>query len=90
MDKILSLLLAVLPAMPVLAASTVNPSAKPNIIVMLADDLGYGDVGCYGATKISTPNIDRLSTQGLRFTDAHTTSAMARRYAFDAKPAWQK
>lgn len=75
MDKILSLLLAFLSAMPVLAASTVNPSAKPNIIVMLADDLGYGDLGCYGATKIPTPNIDRLSRQGLRFTDAHTTSA---------------
>jgi len=48
---------------------------SPNIVVILADDLGYGDVGCYGATKIPTPNIDRLAQQGLRFTDAHCTSA---------------
>jgi len=49
--------------------------ARPNIIIILADDLGYGDVGCYGATKVKTPNIDRLASQGLRFTDAHSTSA---------------
>ncbi|MEI7534470.1 MAG: arylsulfatase, partial [Verrucomicrobiae bacterium] len=35
--------------------------AKPNIVIILADDLGYGDLGCYGATKIKTPNMDRLA-----------------------------
>ena len=51
------------------------PPAKPNIVLIYADDLGYGDVGCYGATRVQTPNIDRLAREGLRFTDAHTTSA---------------
>lgn len=49
--------------------------SRPNIIIIYADDLGYGDVSCYGASKISTPNIDRLAKQGLRFTNAHCTSA---------------
>lgn len=51
-------------------------AAKPNIVLINADDLGYGDVGCYGATKIRTPNIDRLAIEGRRFTDAHTASAV--------------
>ena len=58
-----------------LAMTAVHASAKPNIILIYADDLGYGDLGCYGATTLKTPNIDRLAKQGLRFTDAHATSA---------------
>jgi arylsulfatase A-like enzyme len=50
-------------------------SDKPNIVVIYADDLGYGDVGCYGATSLQTSNIDRLAAQGLRFTNAYCTSA---------------
>lgn len=50
-------------------------SPRPNVIIICADDLGYGDLSCYGATKIKTPNIDRLASQGLRFTDGHSTSA---------------
>ncbi|MCK7591868.1 arylsulfatase [Subsaxibacter sp. CAU 1640] len=49
---------------------------KPNIIYINVDDLGYGDVGVYGATKVRTPNIDKLADQGIRFTDAHTVSAV--------------
>jgi arylsulfatase A-like enzyme len=49
---------------------------KPNIIFLMADDLGYGDLGCYDATKIPTPNIDRIAREGLRFTDAHASSAL--------------
>lgn len=48
---------------------------KPNIIFVLADDIGYGDFGCYGATRIRTPNLDRLASEGVRFTDAHAASA---------------
>ena len=50
-------------------------SAKPNIVVILADDLGYGDLGCYGATKIATPNMDRLAAEGLRFTQGYAPSS---------------
>ena len=49
---------------------------KPNIVLINADDLGYGDVGCYGAAKVKTPNIDRLAAQGRMFTDAHAASAV--------------
>ena len=48
---------------------------KPNVIIIYADDLGYGDLGSYGATKISTPVLDKLASEGLRFTHAHSTSA---------------
>ncbi len=50
-------------------------SGKPNIVLILADDLGYGDLSSYGATKLSTPNIDSLATQGVLFTDAHTEAS---------------
>ncbi len=47
----------------------------PNVIIIYADDLGYGDVGCYGASNIPTPNIDRMAANGLRFTDAHSATS---------------
>ncbi len=49
---------------------------KPNIVLINADDLGYGDLGCYGATKVKTPHLDKLARQGRRFTDAHSPSAV--------------
>lgn len=48
---------------------------RPNIIIFYVDDLGYGDVGVYGATGVETPNIDLLANEGVRFTDAHCSSA---------------
>lgn len=48
---------------------------RPNVIFIYADDLGIGDLSCYGATKISTPHIDRLAGQGIQFTNAYATSA---------------
>src|SRR5215218_1049291 len=56
------------------AARTASPQS-PNIVLIYADDLGYGDVSAYGAKAISTPNIDRLAKAGLRFTDAHAAAA---------------
>jgi arylsulfatase A-like enzyme len=49
---------------------------QPNIVFILADDLGYGDVGCYGQTRIQTPNIDRIATEGIRFTSAYAGSTV--------------
>ena len=54
----------------------VHAVEKPNIVVILADDLGYGDLGCQGATKVQTPNIDRLAAEGRRFTDAHSPASV--------------
>jgi arylsulfatase A-like enzyme len=56
-------------------AQTVQKNVKPNVIFIYADDLGYGDLSCYGATKLKTPNLDQLANQGVRFTNAHCTSA---------------
>ena len=50
-------------------AATVDASEKPNIVVFLTDDQGYGDLGCYGSKTLETPNIDRLREQGMKFTD---------------------
>src|SRR5690242_21478832 len=48
---------------------------KPNIVFIYADDVGYGDLSCYGATRVKTPNLDKLAGGGLRLTNAHTGSA---------------
>jgi len=50
--------------------------AGPNVVIINADDLGYGDLGCYGAVKVKTPNIDSLARDGRLFTDAHSASAV--------------
>ncbi|QDT36074.1 sulfatase family protein [Stratiformator vulcanicus] len=48
---------------------------RPNVVVIMADDLGYGDVSCYGATEYSTPNIDRLAEEGMRFTSGYCSAS---------------
>ena len=58
------------------AHSRANEREVPNIVFILADDLGYGDVGCYGAPDIETPNIDRIATEGIRFTDFYANGAV--------------
>ena len=81
----LTLLLAV--AAPYATAQT------PNVVLIYADDLGYGDVSAYGARRLTTPNIDRLAREGVRFTDAHAAAATCTpsRYAMlTGEYAWRK
>lgn len=54
------------------AAAPVAPATRPNIVMILADDLGYGDLGCYGQKQIQTPNLDRLAADGVRFTQFYS------------------
>lgn len=81
-------------ALPLLIPGQVNATAPlPNIVYMYADDLGYGDVSCYGARRVTTPNIDRLATSGVRFTNAHSPSATCTpsRYALmTGEYAWRR
>ena len=59
------------------AADVAKPARQPNILFILADDLGYGDIGCYNPeSKVATLNIDRLAREGMRFTDAHSPSTV--------------
>ncbi len=54
---------------------TAELPTKPNVIIILADDIGYGDLSCYGEPTINTPNVDNIAAQGVRFTDAHAVAA---------------
>ncbi len=66
---------------------------RPNIIFILSDDVGYGDLGCYGANQVKTPHLDRLAREGLQFTDAHATASVCTptRFAFmTGRYAWRQ
>ncbi len=77
MNKLLTLSFgATLLAAPV-TLSAQKSGKQPNVIIILADDVGYGDLGCYGATKVQTPNMDQLAREGRRFTDAHSSAAVS-------------
>jgi arylsulfatase A-like enzyme len=59
------------------SARAAKPAEKPNIVFVLADDLGYGDLSCYGNKKIQTPVIDRLNSEGMHFTDAYAGASVS-------------
>ena len=68
-------------------------TSRPNVIVILADDLGYGDLECYGAKNVSTPNVNRLAAEGTRFTDCHataSTSTPSRYSLLTGEYAWRR
>jgi len=68
-------------------------TSKPNVIIIMADDLGYSDLSCYGAEKLQTPNVDQLAASGIRFTNGHSTSSTCTpsRYALmTGKYPWRK
>ena len=78
------------------AKEVATNSQKPNVVIFYVDDLGYGDLSSYGATSVSTPNIDALAQDGIRFTDAHSSastctpsrfSLLTGKYAFRNKAA---
>lgn len=91
--KHLLLILAALLLAPVLAFGS-TATSKPNVVYILADDLGYGDVHCLNPQrcKIATPNLDRLASQGMTFTDAHGGSSVCtpKRYGvLTGRYAWR-
>ncbi len=65
-----------LPAILVAAPLCSSAAPRPNFILINCDDLGYGDLGCYGSTKQRTPNVDRLAKEGTRFTSFYCTSGV--------------
>lgn len=60
----------------IVLSTTAYAEVRPNIIVIMADDLGYADVGCYGCIDIPTPHIDQLAEDGVRFTSGYVTYHM--------------
>lgn len=62
--------------LPLLAAAPAEAEEKPNIVFIMADDLGWSDLGCYGNDFIETPNLDRLASEGMRFTDFYAAGAV--------------
>src|SRR4051812_9714429 len=67
-------LLPVLAIFTLAATASAENAPKPNIIIILADDLGYGDLTCYGNPSIRTPNLDRMAREGMRFTDFYVAA----------------
>lgn len=76
MMRISILALVVLATYTPLVTAAGQAETRPNVIILLADDLGWGDLGCYGHPAIKTPNLDQLAQQGLRFTNGYSAGAV--------------
>ena len=76
MNRSLTLLLALLPLMASGAPQPAKPPTRPNLVFVLADDLGWRDLGCYGSTFYETPHLDQLAAKGMRFTDAYAACSV--------------
>ena len=72
----LTLLVAGITVLLVSAPAAVRAEKLPNLVIILADDLGYGDLTCYGHPSIRTPNLDRMASQGMRFTDFYVAACV--------------
>lgn len=91
--KIIILLAFIIKATVLDVIGQVNGKKLPNIILIYTDDVGYGDVGCFGNNIVATPNIDKLAKEGVRFTNAHATSATCTPSRFSlltGRYAWRK
>lgn len=83
-------------SLPISAKNTKSKVAdreKPNVIIIYADDLGYGDLQCYGAKNVETPHVNRLAAEGIRFTNAHAvaaTSTPSRYSLLTGEYAWRR
>lgn len=89
----ITFLSALLLLMRLPAGAQSDKNKTPNIVIIYADDVGYGDISAYGATKIKTSNIDKIAAQGIRFTSAYASSATCTpsRFSFlTGKYAWRK
>ena len=84
MNHLITTLLGSAISLIAISANGADHPERPNIVFILADDMGYGGAGCYGATRIKTPNLDRLAAEGIRFTDGHCAASTCTptRYAF--------
>lgn len=92
LSRCISFPLLTLPMTPIMAQQPSKP-ATPNVIIILADDIGYGDLSCNGSTTIRTPNVERLARNGLRLTNAHSAAATSTpsRYALlTGEYAWRR
>ena len=86
-------IISLLPLLTINESVADNNHNKPNVIIIYADDLGYGDLECYGAKNVKTPNVNKLAENGIRFTNAHAvaaTSTPSRYSLLTGEYAWRR